>query len=126
MNRYIHLFDTASEMNTARADWGGAYSEPWLAASKDSSVVTYNDPEYVEVPSGYKIVRNIWNGNVYNTLEVSSTGEITDSLMYTVAYGNHRANEPGEGERYFPYNGVVYVPTIHSRCTLPAVQVSEK
>ena len=53
MAKYIHKFDTTSQHNTAYNDWGGQHIEPWVALDTQSGNVTYNDPNYVEIPNGY-------------------------------------------------------------------------
>lgn len=109
MKKYIHTFETDSEMQSAYDDWS-SYTSPWVSASKEGGIL-YNNKDYVEIPSGYTIVKSS-KGSIWNNLTVDSSnyaGEITSSLLYYSEY-----NGVGLGNRYFFYNGEVYKPQQHN------------
>lgn len=117
MGKYIHTFDTAQEMIDAYNDWpNGQYSEPWLAAEREGGSTSYNNKDYVELPAGYKVVKDSYSGNIWTKLVVNShvtgherEGEITSSIFYQREYTG-----VSENNRYFYYDGTVYKAEPHN------------
>lgn len=78
---YLHYFETTSAHDAAYSDWGGEYKEPWVGYNAQTSSISYNDPEYVEIPSGYRFF-----GKGPVTIDSSDyDGEVRNSLLYNIS-----------------------------------------
>lgn len=54
--KYLHYFETTSAFNAAYSDWGGQHKEPWVGVDLQAGTLSYNDPNYIEIPEGYTFV----------------------------------------------------------------------
>ena len=57
MGKYIHLFETETEFNSAYT--GDNYDEPWVSYTMETSGITYNKSEYEKLlgtPLTFKII----------------------------------------------------------------------
>ena len=77
--KYLHLFDTTSKHNTAYNDWGGVHIEPWVAVDNQTGNISYNDPDYMEIPSPRKLVSKGY-------IIVNSSGEIHETTIYNAGF----------------------------------------
>ena len=75
--KYLHLFDTTSKHNTAYNDWGGVHIEPWIAVDKQTGNISYNDPDYMEIPSPRRFIKK-------GSLVVNSSGAVTNGTIFTI------------------------------------------
>ena len=102
--KYIHFFTTHTSHSEAWSNWGGeVYKEPWIGFDTETQSITYNNPDYVEIPEGYTFFAK---GPV--TIDSSpvgsssaSPGKVSSSLLYSY---------PEKSENYYKLyiNGIVY------------------
>ena len=103
MAKYVHLFETVNEFNSARTP--DNYVEPWLSYTKENSGLTFNKTEYeklLETPLTFNIISAgtiVWkaqNTAYTTTIEYSMDSGSTWTSITSSKEGTSISVNPGD------------------------------